>query len=364
MAVKVYDIQNEPQNLAIKGALPTVPASTKPDPFSTITSKAAKNIELADEYDPYQDEAFKAQLLEVANLYANTIKYPIGSQPITNAEDVRESEPFEEAEVDLPFPETDDDDNPIRVSAATGRYQYFEGDLIELRVRISRVPDDQFAEVSGVLSGSQGDLPLELEFSEADSSRTVFVATFDTRLAPSSLMTREMLAKLNVTVGPRDLFTTVAFRYAVASAEAIAVKSSYVDGANLVVPVQLNVYQNGYYFLNGVLEDLHTGKPLIQLQSEARLTQGNAVINLNAHIGALRDQGSEGPYVLRSIKAYRGSEVGETYDSPASSAQARFNVSGFPFAAYDDIEYVNEQGQESVDFLQGAGALNNSEETL
>lgn len=332
-------------------------------PLLTRPKKVASK-EFADDYDPYQDEAFKAQLLEVADLYGETIKYPITSQPITNPEDVRERAPYEEAEVDLPFPDGDDDKDPIRVSAATEAYQYFEGDVIKLKVSISRVPEDEFAEVSGVLAGSQGDLPLTLAFSETNDSRTIFTASFDTRIAPPALMSREMLAKLTITIGPKDLFTTVGFRYAVASAEVVGVRPTFIDGANLVIPLQLNVYEKGYYFLSGVLEDSQTGQALIQLQSEARLAQGNAVLNLNAHIAALRQQGSEGPYVLRSIKSYRGSEVNEAYDSPASSAQTRFNIQGFPFSEYQDEEYENQQGQDSVDFLRDAGALENEGESL
>jgi hypothetical protein len=173
-----------------------------------------------------------------------------------------------------------------------------------------------------------------------------------------------MLAKLNITLGSRQLFTTVGFRYAVASAEVVGVRNTFVDGPNLVIPLQLNVYQSGYYFLNGVLEDLQTGQPLIKLQSEARLSQGNAVLTLNAHIAALRQQGSEGPYVLRSIQIHRGSEVGEIYDSPASSLQTRFSVQGFPFSEFDDQEYVDEHGQETVDFLEDAGSLGNDSQTL
>jgi hypothetical protein len=177
-------------------------------------------------------------------------------------------------------------------------------------------------------------------------------------------MSREMLAKLNVTLGSRQLFTTVGFRYAVASAQVVGVRPTYVEGPNLVIPLQLNVYQSGYYFIGGVLEDQQTSQPLIQLQSEARLGQGNAVLALNAHIAALRQQGSEGPYVLRSIKIHRSSEVGEIYDSPASSAQTRFNVQGFPFSEFDDQAYVDEHGQESADFLEDTASLGNDEEAL
>ena len=316
-----------------------------------------------DAVDPFENEALKAQIFQISNQYQETIKYPIGSQPITNPADAREYREFEQSEVDLPFPESDGDENPIRIAAATDTFQYFQGDSISVRVQISGAPSDTHIEVNGVLSGRNGDVPINAAFSPKDRTLTEFNAVFDTKLAPSNLLSQEMLVKLNVSVGDRKLFTTVAFSYSIASAQIVAVQTVRVEGPNLVIPLQLNVFQNGYYFVNGVLEDAESGRPLIRLQSEQRLQQGNAIINLNAHIAALQAQGSEGPYVLRSLTSYRGAEVGERFDAPASSSQSRFVIQGFPFSSFENEEYVDEQGQERLEFLQNLGDVPDSGES-
>lgn len=331
---------------------------------SAVVKKALLEVEELDEFNPYENEVLKAQLQQVSDVYAENIKYPIGSQPIYNPEDAREYKEFEQSEVDLPFPEKDGDANPIRISAATNTFQYFEGDSIAVRVQISGAPQDTFIQVAGVISGSNGDLPIEGVFQPSDQSLTQFNAVFDTKLAPSNLLTPEMLVKLNVTVGDRPLFTTVAFKYAVASAQIIGVLPVRTEGPNLVMPLQVNVFQGGYYFVNGVLEDGQTGRPLIQLQAEQRLVQGNGIINLVAHVSALRRQSSEGPYVLRSLQSYRGAEVGENFDAPASSSQARFNIQGFPFSEYEDEEYVDELGQERLEFLRNLGSVDEDSTNL
>jgi len=326
-----------------------------------IKKKAVLDSDEEEEFNLYENEALKAQFKQVAEIYAENIKYPITSQPIYNVDDARDFKEFEQAEVDLPFPDGDDDENPIRISAATNTFQYFQGDTVVVRVQISGAPEDTFVEVDGVLSGSNGDLPVEGVFQASDKSLTQFNAVFDTKLAPPNLLTQEMLVKLNVTVGDRALFTTVAFRYAQASAQIIGVQQVRTEGPNLVIPLQFNVFRSGYYFVNGVLEDAQTGRPLIQLQAEQRLLQGNGIINLSAHIAALRRQGSEGPYVLRSLRSYRGAEEGEDFDAPASTANSRFNIRGFPFSDYVDEEYVNEEGEDILDFLDGLGDVDDPE---
>lgn len=307
------------------------------------------------EFNPFESDAFKEQLKQVADIYAENIKYPITSQPIYNADEARDYKEFEQSEVDLPFPGDDDDQNPIRISAATNTFQYFQGDTVIVRVQISGAPQETFIDVKGVLSGSNGDLPIEGVFHPNDESLTQFTAVFDTKLAPSSLLTHEMLVKLNVSVGDRPLFTTVAFRYSDASAQIIGVQQVRTEGPNLVIPLQVNVFQSGYYFVNGILEDAQTGRPLIQLQAEKRFLQGNGIINLSAHITALRRQASEGPYVLRSLRSHRGAEVGERFDVPVSTSSPRYSIQGFPFSAYDDEEYENEDSEDVLEFLDGLG---------
>lgn len=311
-----------------------------------------------EEFNPYESEVFKAQLQQIADLYEETSKYPIGSQPILNPESVKDPEPFEFTEVDLPFPEDDGDDNPIRLAAATDTFQYFHGDPIQVRVQISGAPADTFVGVTGLLSGAKGDVPLPLNFQATTALLTEFTALIDTSLAPVHLMTTEMLVKLNAKVGDRDLFTTVSFRYDVPSAQVIGVMPANVDGPNLVIPLQVSVGQSGYYFVRGVLEDSVSRRPLIELQNEGPLIAGNGVINLNAHISALKRQTSEGPYILRSVRLHRGAEQGETFDAPGSSFKKEFQIQGFPFSSYENEDFEDDLAQERLAFLRQMGAVN------
>jgi hypothetical protein len=122
--------------------------------------------------------------------------------------------------------------------------------------------------------------------------------------------------------------------------------------------LQYNVFQDGYYFVKAILEDAEDSRPLIQLQSEGRLAQGNAILELRAHVSALKAQGSAGPYILRSVQTYRGAEVGETFDSPASTSQQRFSIPGFPLSDYEDAEHEDPLSTERIEFLRGLGAVN------
>lgn len=343
-------------------AVPTPDSNSELETGTNTSNKKPSSSTLlsddqAEEFNPYESEVFKAQIQQVADLFEETSRYPVSSRPIINPDDVRESAPFEQNEVDLPFANDGDLENAIRVSAATDTYQYYQGQMITVRVRISGAPLDTFTSVTGNLSSSKGDLPYPLNFQPTGASLTEFVSEFDTQIVQQALMTSEMTAVVKVKVGDQDMLTTVSFRYDQPSAQVVGTLPARVEGPNLVIPLQVSVSQSGYYFVRGVLEEAGTAKPLIELQTEGSLIAGNGLLELNAHISALKYHQSEGPYTLRSVKLHRGADFGEALDVPGATMQKQFPVQGFPLSSYEDQEYVDELAQERLAFLRQMGGV-------
>lgn len=335
--------------------------SLQTSPIQAVKPTLAVVESIDDEFDPYEDAALQAQFLQVAELYEQVSKYPHFSQPITNPDAVKDPEPFEETEVDTPFP-VDGLEDPIRLLAAVDRYQYFRGDTITVRLQVVGAPVETFVQAMAIVSNALSDTPLATQLTPNDESLTSFTGSFDTQIAPPGVLQTEMLLKLQVTIGEETLFTTVPFRYSEAAAQLVAIPYVRPEEEYLLIPLQYAVFSPGYYYANAILEDARSGQPLLQLQAEGSMSQGNGVLILKAHSHALKAAGSEGPYILRSIKTYRGAEDGETYDIPASSAQARFNIQGFSFDQYDDIPYQDDAAAERLEFLRNLGSLNNQNE--
>ncbi len=356
-----YDNKPSPDVVKEISAKPAAQKAKEPASSAAVKQQDLP-AELNQEPDPYESEAFKAQIQQVADLYEESSKYPINSQPVFDSSAVAEPEPFEFTEVDLPFPEKAGDDTPLRLAAATDTYQYFQGDVLQARLQVMGAEKQAFVSVDAILSGANGDIPLPLNFHPINDNPFVLGAQLDTKLVPPNLLTTEMQVKLTVTVDERELFTSVAFRYAVPSAQIVGAQPSYVNGANLVVPLQVNVGQSGYYFVRAIMDDATTGQPLIELQNEGRLQAGNGILSLHAHASALKRQGSEGPYLLRSFKLYRGAEAQEQFDSPGSSLQPQIAIQGHPFSSYSNDAHVDKQAQERITFLRDLGALGNDQE--
>ncbi len=311
------------------------------------------------EDNPYNDAVIKSQIMQVADLYADASRYPHFSQPILNPEEFEEPEPFDETEVDTPFPQ-EGDEEPIRLQLATERYQYFTGDTIRARLRVLNAKPGEFISAFGSLAGNQGDAGLSIEFQASENPAELF-ADFDTKLISAAVMSPEMLLKVQVQVNETPLFTTLGFRYQAAEARLVAVPWARPEGAFLEIALQYEVAVSGYYFSQAVLADLQTGKPLVQLQGEGRLQQGNDILTLRAHVQALKAVGSEGPYLLRTIRSYRGAEVGETFDKPAANLTQSYEIPGYSFDRYEDSQYVDPLAEERAEFLRQLGGVESTE---
>ena len=315
-----------------------------------------------DDFSLYESQVLKAQVQGIANQFADTARFPIGSQPIRNLADARQPEPYEETEVETPF-ETEDGET-IGVKAAVDRFQYFTNDTINVRLTLAGLPAGVFVESTATISGPQGDTPLEQDLRATDASQSLFIGSFDTSLASNEQFSKEMFVKVLVRVDGEPFLTTVSFSYDKASAQLEGLGVAQPRGANLEVPLEYSVFISGYYFVNAILRDQETGQPLIALQTEGRMTRGNGRLIAKAHIQALKETGSQGPYLLTDIKAYRGAERGEHFDVPASSVRTQYTIQGYAFSEYEDEKFEDPLTQERVEFLNELGNINtqNSDE--
>ena len=312
---------------------------------------------LDDDFSEFEQQVLKSQVQNVANQYADTARFPVGSQPVRNVNDVRQPEPFEETEVETPF-DTDSGET-IGVSAAVDKFQYFSNETINVRLELTNLPDGAFVKANAIVASAQGDTPLETQLDAINDSQSVLIGAFDTSVVPAQSLSSEMFVKVFIEVGGEPFLTTVAFNYAIAAAQLQGIGVAQPNGATLDIPLEFTVFQNGYYFVSALLSDQETGKPLIALQTEGRMSQGNGQLIAQAHIQALKEAGSEGPYTITNMRAYRGAEQGEQLDVPVSIFSNRFELEGFAFTQYEDEIYQDPLAQQRVDFLKELGSFDN-----
>ena len=296
------------------------------------------------------------QFIAVADAYELTARYPANSQVVQDAELVAVKEPFEESEVNLKFPDGKGGELPLSLAAATEKFQYFDGEKINARLIVYGAQENDSINVSAVvLSPSAGEISPRKTLDSSATSNTQFQAEFDSQVFPENRTSSEMLIRFSVDVNDQSLVATVPFKYGKASARLDSVPYSRAEAEYLLIALQFSVFDSGYYFVDAILDDAQTSRPLIQLQTEGRMKAGNDVMLLRAHQQALKDAGSQGPYSLRVRTVFRGAEPNEIADSPVSVPLSGFVLPAVNFAEYENTQYTDEEVQQRIEFLRGLG---------
>ena len=336
---KQDDIQYEKQ-------LPDKVVSSPPiqNELNTKTIDEVLGADLADKFD------------EVADAYEQTARYPANSQVVVDAELVAPRKPFEQSEVELTFPDGEGGALPVSLAAATEKFQYLDGEKITARVIVSGIEENEPINVSAVVvSPAVGELGEVSSLNSYAGSDNEFRAEFDSQLFAKKSVSDEMLVKFMVDVGDQSLVATVPFKYGTAAARLDSIPYSRAEGEYLLIPLQFTVFDSGYYFVDAILDDATSARPLIQLQTEGRMKSGNDVLILRAHQQALKDAGSQGPYTLRIRNAFRGAQANEVADTPVAIPSTGFGLPGVEFSEYADVQYSDAEIQQRIEFLRSLG---------
>ncbi|MGM0450116.1 MAG: hypothetical protein ACQERE_04775 [Pseudomonadota bacterium] len=142
-------------------------------------------------------------------------------------------------------------------------------------------------------------------------------------------------------------------RYHPAVGEITGVGASRVEGAHLIIPVEVAVESDGDYAVAGNLYS-ESGAPLVHVEHEGRLSSMDGTAELRVHRQALEAKGDEGPYELGdlSLRQLPARPGDQTRFSPTS--EARHDIEGASFERYSEEEYQDPMREARLEFLRNA----------
>lgn len=142
-------------------------------------------------------------------------------------------------------------------------------------------------------------------------------------------------------------------RYHPAVGEITSVGASRVEGAHLLIPVEVDVDSDGDYAIAGNLYS-ESGTALAHLEHEARLSSMDGSATLRVHRQALEASGDEGPYELGnlSLRQLPARPGDQTRFAPESDQRHR--VEGAAFERYSPEDYQDPMREARLEFLRNA----------
>lgn len=303
----------------------------------------------------YSNREVQARLAQVADVYAEQIKYPTFSMPIPDRQALQKYLPNRSFDAERPL-EMEDENSP-RIRLQTDKHQYFSGDIIQVTVGLSGFTDDPWVAVQARLVAGEQTLATTDAGVAGPQVATYRMSFADLDGIPASGMAEyRIVARININGEEYELGTPVSYVESVA--EVTNVGTARVSGEYLYIPVSVTTSKPGYHELDANLYGGQSGKPLVHLSAQQELQSTNGLMQLQAHVAALKAGGDPGPYVLQDIDFTRMPSSPDFATEYGSSSQDAYVVNGYAFEEYADVPYVDEEARKRLEFLRRLGNAN------
>lgn len=327
----------------IPKTMPVNDSSTKPEP------QAQANID-----EEFISEQLAEQIEWVAQAYEQQARYPVYSVVVNDPELAMKPLPFDQARVEMKTFDEQGNLLPTTIAASVDKLSYVAGEIITIQLQVNEAEAfiDIFARVNVLANGGVSLLPSDLSMLPFSAGQTEFRTSIDSTQISLDSASEELLVRIEVQVGDEQYVTTVPFFLSTASAKLENLGQSKQNEDHLEIPLQYDVYESGYYFVSAYLDDAKTGRPLLSLQTEGRMTKGSDELIFKAHHQALKDAGSDGPYKLRITSSFRGAEPDEGDDIQTAVSQSSYDIPDFSFDGYADIPFSDPIVDERLKALQ------------
>ncbi len=305
-----------------------VDTNITPPPVSTIQTQKEKAFE----------NELAAQMAVLATRYEENIRFPNYSVPITRGQ-TDLLQPLQVLPVQLNLgPDADS-----TAYLAPDQYIFFHGDSLTATLKTS---------------GPTKATHVRIELVENNNSIARFHVKEKDQTFTASLEHSSSQWPVNLHIRAQfkfgehgDLSILSPIKYSPDNGSITSVGESYIDGANLAIPVTLDIKQAGRYRLAVNFFD-ETGSPLAHLNAKQNLNIGSNQWILNVHSEVLRAAAQPGPYYVDTWTLTKLPERPGIKTSYGSSAVGKVVVKGFPLEEYDDTPWEDPKDKARLEFLK------------
>ncbi len=302
------------------------------EPLAKVDAQTAAPVQM----DQYQQEELQQSFSLLSQAYAAELSYPSYSRPLTSA-DHQLLNPNHFDTVALPL------EAGASASLVLPKYRFSYPEAVVFKLVMAGLsPQHVKAELREQQSGkvlAQADLT-------AGADATEWAHQFDATESWDGAM--ELVVLFEAEGKTQQLQTGLDYSYPVATITGIGSSSS--RGADLVIPVNLDVKKAGMYRLRANLFT-ENKQPLAVLTAEEHLTEGSATLDLKAFKQVLQQQA--GPYWLGTfVLELRSGMPGEP-NRYGDSKEPGFMVDAINFGQLSDEPFVvSDEEKQRLQFLQ------------
>ncbi len=299
-----------------------------------------------------EDDKSRKNLREIAKVYEKELRFPLYSRPIDEkSHDLLY--PHEFIPVQRSFPGND----KLFYDLVLSKQVMILGEPISATLRVSSkdeiVPEIISAKARLVDDdrGRKSVANFDLKRAESTDRSRIFTAEY-TPAGGTQLSDHMTMVVSFQPVGYSEMTVTAQFTYADPAAKVTGIGTVTVDGAHLVIPINLETKKSGGdYRVTGNLYSAGSDKPLVNAFGVSQITGSSGTVEIKIHAAALREKGDPGPYVLKTITVERLPTTKEPM-LYGTGQDKEFTISRHDLSQYSNENYSNPEEQKKLEMLK------------
>ena len=338
----------EPDNQPLPPAVPEVATDyTQPATATRTNPAGAPTISVTERIPEPITESFKL----MASAYASELQYPGYSRPLS-AEDSHLLNPNNYVVQPVPL------EGGASAAIVLPKYRFSYPEAIPVSLQVSglmvhNVSVQLRSEQDSTLLASEAMLNATGQSNDQRNDQNNEQSTaqnWQAELSPADDWDGPLEVSVTFSANGREQTLKTGFVYSHPVATITGVGSSRGVGSDMLIPVELEVEQAGYYRLRA---NLFTEKrqPLALLTATEKLSEGKGELILRAYKAVLREQ--EGPYILSSFVLERRPAVPGELTRFGDSEQSEYPLEFFSLSQLTDEPWqASAEEQQRLQFLQ------------
>lgn len=338
------------------GTAPEAPET--PEPVTSEASAAepatVRDVPGVQETDDGLDfnDQMKSKLRSIGAAYEAQTQYPDFSQPIASGELESKYRGNTPVASDLPA-DLSDPDSP-GISILTDRFRYYAGDQLAANARISGLAEEESSSVTAKLLRG-GEVVSRASVTPAQDAPHSYYLDFSALQFNDVDWKEKLTIRANFNFRGKRYIRSATVEYVSTVARVDGVADSQVQDEYLRIPVHVSTDKPGRHRLQANLYDAGTGEPLVHLRAEDDVDSSGSLV-LKAHIAALRQAGSEGPYELKDLVLTRLPTSPNYITEYGRVDRDRYRIDDHSFDDYLDKPYENQKAERRAEELRRLGS--------
>lgn len=253
----------------------------------------------------------------------------------------------------------DVDGQEVSILIEPANYRFTVEEIIDVNVQIRSSEEglDSISklEINLMETGSRKQWPMKIAGDSKQGRERVLKTTFDLggELADFSGTDYSIVVKASFN-NESPVIQSAPIKIVTSIAEVKSIGVNRIENNDLIIPVNIDADDSGYYQLSASLFDQRTNSAISFLIAKDRLSSGSNTLNIKVQGLVLIDKGFSGPFRLQGITLVKKSErpgMAEEYGTSEES----YVIEAIDLNNFEAIPYEDPLTEQRLEFLRSIG---------